>query len=299
MVVFFVAKALYVRFAQVDWGKVEFRVSFLVLGVICTLIARGMLIVPFRLLLGSFQQPPGWKRMIPVAWIPPIGKYIPGKVASVGSAIWLLHRCNVPSAIAAGCVLILNAVIVLVGLILGAPLTLYGYIPTAIPVAPVVCCLMLATGCILLHPRVILGVGNRILTRLRRPTISWKPTLSHYAAPILAILVQWCFAGFALWSVAHAVAGVRFDLVMMMISGFALAGTLGFLALFAPGGLGVQEGILLLVLAPVMESSDTAITIVTIRLIQAAAEAVLALVGFVILRVVRCEPAEGLAQNES
>ena len=60
--------------------------------------------------------------------------------------------------------------------------------------------------------------------------------------------------------------------------------TFSYLALFAPGGLGVREGIYLLVLSPVIGAEKTAIVVVALRLAQTLLELLLAAIGLWLLR---------------
>ena len=98
------------------------------------------------------------------------------------------------------------------------------------------------------------------------------------------MLAQWALMGAALWAAARSLTALSPRWIPLFVSSFALAGTLGFLALFAPAGLGVQEGILLVVLAPALTGEVVAVTVVAMRLIQTIADAVLAGVGLGVWR---------------
>jgi hypothetical protein len=58
----------------------------------------------------------------------------------------------------------------------------------------------------------------------------------------------------------------------------------GFLALFAPAGLGVREGVMLVALSPPLAAWSATIVVAASRLMQVTLEVILAGVGYVLLR---------------
>ena len=64
-------------------------------------------------------------------------------------------------------------------------------------------------------------------------------------------LICWFIFGFGLWLFSNALTPVEIQLYIPMTAILAAAVAIGFLALFAPGGLGVREGVIALFLASV------------------------------------------------
>ena len=75
-------------------------------------------------------------------------------------------------------------------------------------------------------------------------------------------------------SAGRVLRGIQTDLPLrwlgVYVAGTALAATIGLVALFAPGGLGVREGILLLVLTPSVGAEMAAVVTGALRLYVAA-----------------------------
>ncbi|MCX5672753.1 MAG: hypothetical protein NTU94_15660, partial [Planctomycetota bacterium] len=99
------------------------------------------------------------------------------------------------------------------------------------------------------------------------------------------VCFQWLLIGMAFWLAARSVSDVPLARAPFVISASALAVTIGFVAVFAPAGLGVREGLLLLLLATVLGDATTALVIVSVRFFQVAVESLLAGVGLLILRL--------------
>jgi glycosyltransferase 2 family protein len=125
---------------------------------------------------------------------------------------------------------------------------------------------------------------NFALRKLRRPPLERLPSLRFYIVPVICAFAQWVLAGLALWfmtrSITDAVPATR---IPLFVSIAALAMTISYLALFAPGGLGVREEIyrrtLMILIGP-----QAAIVVVAMRLAQTLVEVLVASVGLAMLR---------------
>jgi uncharacterized membrane protein YbhN (UPF0104 family) len=145
------------------------------------------------------------------------------------------------------------------------------------------CVVMTIVGIVLLHPRVFVGMLNFALRKLKRQPIAQVPPLARYLWPVLASFGQWIFAGLALWFMTAAVTDVSTTLIPLFIASAALAMTVSYLTPFAPGGIGVREGLYLLTLGPVI-GPKVAIVVVAMRVVQTLIELLLAGVGMALLR---------------
>jgi len=144
-----------------------------------------------------------------------------------------------------------------------------------------------ACGIVALHPRVFGGLVNFLLKKLGRAPLASVPSAGKYVVPVIASFAQWLFAGLALWLMTAAVIEVSPRLIPLFIATAALATTAGYLALFAPGGIGVRELLYLQTLGPMMgpqNAAMVAVVVVAMRLVQTVVELGLAAVGFAALR---------------
>jgi uncharacterized membrane protein YbhN (UPF0104 family) len=141
---------------------------------------------------------------------------------------------------------------------------------------------------VLLHPRVFVGLLNVVLRRIGKPALPARPGVGEYLLPLLCAFSQWFFAGVALWCVARAFGEIAGSALPTMIAVQACAMTLGYLALIAPGGLGVTDGIRLVVLKvllPAHGDATIAMIVIVMRLMQTVLELGLAGVGAAMWRL--------------
>src|SRR5262245_63857746 len=96
----FVAHSLWKQFELIDWSTVRFSALPLVGAFVCLLLVPPVQLISYRTLLGAYAQAPPLRVMAVVAWVPPLGKYVPGKVASLVGAVVILRKFNIPAGIA-------------------------------------------------------------------------------------------------------------------------------------------------------------------------------------------------------
>jgi uncharacterized membrane protein YbhN (UPF0104 family) len=287
VLLWFVIRALLKQFAQIDWSTISFAFAPTAASVACLFAVSAMQLIARWTLLSAYGYPLGWRVQLPAAWVPQLGKYVPGGIASVGGAVYLLRRAGVGGAVALSVAVLLDALAVMAGLIVSTPLLLWDPVRARLPMAWLACVVMTVVGVVLLHPRVFVALLNLALRKVGRRPIDAVPPLGHYLWPVLASFGQWVFAGLALWFMTAALTDVPTRLIPLCIATAALAMTISYLAPFAPGGIGVREGIFLFVLSPMLPPSErpkVAIVVVAMRIAQTLIELLLAGVGMALLR---------------
>lgn len=283
VVLAFVVYALIRQFRALSWEDLHFHPALAALAVVAMLGVNAVQLVMFRALLGAYDQRLPWRVLLGAAWVPPLGKYVPGKVASVAGAVYLLRQHGVPGAVAVSVALMADGLAVIAGLIVSTPLLLWEPVRSRFPNTWMWCALLILAGAGALHPRVFVGLINALLTRLGRAPLSSRPTIGRYIVPVAMSFAQWLFAGLGLWLMTRAVTDVSPRMLPLFVATAALAMTLSYLALFAPGGLGVREGLYLLTLGPLIGAS-AAVVVVAMRVIQTFIELTLAAIGGAMLR---------------
>jgi len=278
-----VVVALVKQFHQVTWSAVRFEPWLFVAAVVCLLGVSAMQLAARWTLLMAYGYRLGWRVQLPAAWVPQLGKYLPGGIASVAGTVYLLRKHGVPGAVGLSVAVLLDALAVIAGLIVSTPLLVWGPVREQAPWAWVGCVFFILIGLLMLHPRIFVGMLNIALRRVGRQPIENVPTIGRYLWPVIASFGQWVFAGLALWLMTLAVTRVSVNLLPLFIASAALAMTVSYLTPFAPGGIGIREGLYLITLGP-MAGPEVAIVIVAMRVVQTMIEVGLAVVGLAVMR---------------
>jgi hypothetical protein len=69
----------------------------------------------------------------------------------------------------------------------------------------------------------------------------------------------------------------------LLIAVFALAWVVGFVTPGAPGGLGVREGLMLLMLAPVFSAASASVLVIALRIATTLGDVLILITGFLLL----------------
>jgi uncharacterized membrane protein YbhN (UPF0104 family) len=96
---------------------------------------------------------------------------------------------------------------------------------------------------LVLHPKVFYPLADKVLARLRKPPIQkrmrWKSLIDMLLWNVLGLLVQ----GLAVYFVVSGLLDLKLAKWWVVTGAYCLAWCAGFLAFWAPGGLGVREAV--------------------------------------------------------
>lgn len=191
-----------------------------------------------------------------------LGRYIPGKVWQIAGLSLLARRRGVPAATATGAAMLgqgialAGASIVGLGALLTAPTDVRSW---AVPGALT---LVVCVGIGLAPPvfRRVAGVWFRLIRRQAPAGLDRV----HALRWLVLYTANWVLYAFSFWLLA--VSFGRVGEVVPVASAFAAAYVLGYLMVFAPAGVGVREGFLVMFLAPHFGVGPAGILAVVARL---------------------------------
>jgi glycosyltransferase 2 family protein len=246
----FAARTLVRNWSELRSQPLEWRVEpgWLVLSAVVVWLMYAVLIVAWRTMLAGWgQRLDGWTTAR-IWTVSSLGKYLPGKVWAVAGMALMAQRAGIAPWAATGSAVVLQVLAIGTGAAL-AGLTGRAAIEAAHPGSGVALGLLVAAAvagvALLLWPPFL-----RRLLRLAAPDAEAHraPAATGIVIGIAANLIAWVGYGAALWLLARGLlpgVGLRPSLAIAVFTASYLA---GFLALFAPGGIGVREGLFILML---------------------------------------------------
>lgn len=235
---------------------------------------------------------------IPLFLVANLGRYVPGKVLQIAGLTWLARRHGVSAPVAAGAAVLGQGVALLGATIVGLAaffspaldpdLRLWGWLGLA-----AVALFLLGSG--------IPPVADWIRSTWFRLAGSAPPDPSTVPGTGRGFGVRWT----VLYTLNWSLYAVAFWLLFLGLAGwqpflfvgpaFAAAYVGGYLALFAPAGLGVREGLLAAFLAPVLAPQAALALAVAARLWTTAVEVVPA--GLLARKVLRPRTSSGVSDG--
>lgn len=246
----------------------------------------GSAVVIWRLVLRAVGAPLTFREALD-SFVPSLlVRYVPGKIWANTIRLALTRRAGVRYGATTGAILWETLVAVgSAGIVALAGLAASAQ-QNAVRAAAVLVLATLgawiATGLLVRHPR-----GAALLHRLG----GTDPVRSPVAlAPSVATsLVGWALYGTAHLAIVRALAPVGLDAWPLIVGTVALAWAGGYLAIVMPMGLGVRDGILLVLLAPLLDPARALLFVALSRLVQLAVDGSVT-VGWIILQSMRPAP---------
>ncbi len=284
-VVWYVGAALFNAVRQTDWSGLFFRPQWMLLGVgllMCGVFAGTTVFRTFYRQLGTKLT---LSEGVSLFTVPMLGAYLPGRAFYVAGHVAIARTMGVPLSISGAGVFLLAGLGVLAGILVGLLLLLLrpipgidaGYFRLSLGAA-------LALTLPVLHPRLYFGIVNLVRRAAKKRPLRVDLRLPTMASLLggMCLYAVFFIAGFV--AMGRSIMAFPLAAVPTMIGAISLATMIGLLALFAPGGLGVREGLLLLFLSPVVGEATAGLLAVSLRLLQILVDVALAGIGYAIFR---------------
>jgi glycosyltransferase 2 family protein len=248
-IVGFATRSLVRNWDQLQAQRLEWsiRPAWILLSAVVVWLMYALLIAAWRRMLAAWGRGLDLWSASRIWTVSSLGKYLPGKLWAVAGMAVMARQAGVGAGAATGSAVILQVLAVGTGAAVAA-LTGWGALRAAYPGA--------VSGLVILLAAALAGIGlilwPGLLTRVLRIAAPEAgpvtPPAGAVAFGALANTVAWLGYGFALWLLAHGLLPAAGLELLPAIAVFTASYLAGFLALFAPGGIGVREGVFILML---------------------------------------------------
>jgi glycosyltransferase 2 family protein len=234
------------RSQPIDW---QLSAGWIAASVLVVFTAYAVLIEAWRRVVLSMGERLAFGTAARIWFLASLGKYVPGKVWAVAGAAVLAQRAGVDPSVAVAGALVLQALALASGaaaVALTAREAFQAVGPGVVPLAGVVIAISIA-GIAALASQPVLDRFNRLLPSSLPRLRAIRPGI--LALAFVANFLAWSAYGVALLFLARGLLpGISLSLAQA-IGVFTCSYLVGFIALFAPGGLGPRESVFLLMLA--------------------------------------------------
>jgi hypothetical protein len=220
-----------------------------------------------------------------------LARYIPGVIWQVAGRVYLCRPYGVTGSVCSITQILELAIFLLANILVAlACLTYFGIknMDGAAQTALYAAAALLPVLLLLLHTRIFYGIINRVMRRLGKPAI-----VQRLRGHTLVMLLFWNILGLlwqslAIYVVVHDALGLKLAWWWVVAGAYCLAWCAGFLAFWAPGGLGVRElifvGAMTMILPDQLKNAELrpllAFLSVLLRLWATAGEILLAAVAY-------------------
>lgn len=247
------------RAQPLDWSV---EPGWLILSAVVVWLMYGLLIAAWRIMLTGWGRGLDFWSAARIWTVSSLGKYLPGKVWAVAGMAVMAQRAGVGAGPATGSAVILQVLAIGTGAAVAA-LTGWSSLRAAYPGAEGGLAVLLVVS-VLAVAALLRPDSVRRIVRIAGPeaTISLTPPVGAVAFGIAANTIAWLGYGVALWLLARGLLPAAGLGLLPAIAVFTASYVAGFLALFAPGGIGVREGVFILMLqGPIGIGAATALAV--------------------------------------
>lgn len=283
LVVAAVAYAVARNWAEVsrDVRRIDAGSLLLAFGLVC--LAPVFTVLGWRVLLADLGSPLHLAPAGGIFFVGQLGKYLPGSVWSIVAQAEMGARLQIPRRRSAVVGLITVGMALVSALVVGLPAVPQllgrdegrGARWTLLAVVPLLV--------VMLWPRLLNAVIALGLRLLRREPLEHSLSGRAVLTAGGCFIAAWVSSGASAWVLTRAVgmssvSGPRLALVAGC--GFALASAVAMLSVVVPAGVGVREGVLVLLLAPVTSTSAATAVVVLARFLTVLGDVLFALLGW-------------------
>ncbi len=289
-VAFFIGRVIYLQWQKVrafDW---HFDPLFLALSFLATsfwFFARAFV---WRTIVAHFGRRIPYTESVRIFVLSELSRYVPGTVWQYFSRVYLSAAWGVPASVAVS-----SALMELLLLALAAvPLVLW-HIGEVFPVmehAQRILLLAFPVGAaIVLQPAILNRVARAVLPRLKMEYTPIELRFRTLAGLWAVCLLVWVVFGTGFVLFARSLTPLRVSDALPVVSQYAASWLVGVVTLYAPGGIGVREGILGLLLGKILPLGTAFIVAVLSRLWLVGLELFWAAAAQIYFRVPAPKPA--------
>lgn len=264
----FLGRMVWENWTQVNETSFTFRFFPLVISTLIFSFSYLIQIWAWNLITLKLGIAIPFKETLRSWFVSQLGKYLPGKVWVLLARLHLydskgkskrtttvaLYFETVTMVMAAGLIFLVSL------LFLKEVQSLYSSVPFF---GVIILCVM---ALLLLHPRVLQRILNPILRVLRKEPFSISIPYGDVLMVLGVCVFSWVVGGIGFYLFVDAVFPVSSGYILFLTGALAISSTLGLLALFAPSGLGVREGVLVYLLSTIMPSTVAVVLSILTRL---------------------------------
>ncbi len=258
-----------------NWSPTQLQPAPLILAAVFYLVGLLPCGLFWRRVLVRFGQHPGWLETLRAYYIGHLGKYVPGKALVIILRTSLIRSERVSSLVAAASVFCETLTMMAVGAFIGGAVIVMRF-HERFDLALAALGLMIVAG-LPTVPRVFVKLASLAGIGRRDPAVLDKLRQLDYrtlALGWLSIGAGWLLVGASLWLVVVAgnfSTGEHSTEWIVCTGAASLAVVAGFMSLI-PGGLGVRDAVLMVMLAPTFGEAGALVATVSARLLWLVAE---------------------------
>ncbi len=245
---YFLGKNLYRNWGQIDFKQLHFNVPLLIISVFFLFGFFLIFTFGWKSILKRIGVSLPFFKGLKIIFYSQLGKYLPGKIWKWAGRIYFCQQLGIPTSKALLSVVLELALATISGILifLIAFLISPGF---KINIHPFFLIIVVIMSFMIIHPKVLTRITNFFLRLVKEKPIKIELNFFQICSIMTYYFMSWFCFGIAFYFLINSVTFIAPSKIPIITGSFAISSTIGVMALFAPAGLGVREGILSLLLS--------------------------------------------------
>ena len=269
VIFFFLARILYRDWTKISTYQWDVNYYLLTLSFILMVASSMVIGLGWNLILRLLGAVVGYRKALKIYLLTELGRYIPGKVWTMVGKVYLLKKEGVSTVKGGTSVVVRLAIHVVSGLLIFFVSLLF-WTPAESVRRVYLLLFLLPVGLLFLHPSVFGRTLNFGLKRLKRNGIKFTLKYEHIILLILFWCGWWVLVGISTYFLIISVYPLSFVLLPAIVGICAITWLAGFLSFMVPAGLGVIEGMVVLLLGLYLPVHIAILIALLIRVLRTA-----------------------------
>lgn len=253
VIFYFLLKSLVSNWNQIKEYSWDFHYPLLLLSFVLVGLTYSVLAKIWKEILKQSGYVLSYSKMFKIWFISNLGRYIPGKVWQFLGMLYLLEKEDVPKSKSFSVAILAQSLSSMAGILIMLGFLKYDFYQRLFSQSLWFLFVLIAfiAGAIMLilYPALLQKVVNLGLGLFKKEKIILKYKRKNLLFYLLSYAGCWLLFGFCFLIFIKSIIPAPFNIYFGVTGAFAGSVTIGFLAFFTPGGLGVREGILVALLS--------------------------------------------------
>ncbi len=287
VIFYFLGKQLVSNWEQVvnyDW---QIRYGYLIAAVLSVVVTFYVFSSVWKIIVRSLGKEVGYAQSFKIAYLANLGRYIPGKIWQMFGMIYLAKKEGVTEEEAVASFGMSQIFAIPSGLLSGIVfLSLYPGVKDFYADVPFMTtgmmtigiCIFIVSLVVVFFPKPLERLANRLFALIKRKPICLQMNKSLAATIYGGYFLAWSLYGFSFWLFLKGITGQE-TMLLPMAGIFIIAYQIGYLMLFAPGGVGPREAMMELMLTPFFGIGVATAIAIAARIWLIGAETVCAIIA--------------------
>jgi len=248
VIFYFLGTALYRNWGQIDFKQLHFNVFLLMVSILFLFIYFLLVVFGWELILKRLGVSLSFLKTLKIIFYSQLGKYLPGKIWVFVGRIYFCQQLGISTSKTFLSIVLEAAVSIISGILIFL-VALSIFPGTQIHINPFLLMVVVVILFIIVHPKVFTRIINIFLRLVKKGPIRIDLNFSQICGIIMYYCIVWLSFGIAFYFLINSTTFIALSKIPLLAGSFSISATIGAMALFAPGGLGVREGVLALLLS--------------------------------------------------